>query len=119
MSLFKEHSQEELEMKQKKRGEKSELLQRIAEANKKLRSMDRFPGSLEEYNQFKGEEYVIMDTGTTRKYLSNLPIYGDIKLDDGKLALLEQMEALIRYTETSAGADLGYSIPVKRKEIEE
>lgn len=89
--------------------------EREKELEKRIEELDRFPGSLEEYNSLKSEEYVIMDTGKVWKYM-----YLDNSRDTSLLHDLITLgcSGLIRYVPvfgTNMAPCGGYGIPVKRK----
>ena len=71
----------------------NEAEQKQKELELKIKNLDRFPGSLVEYNDFKGQKYAIMDTGRPAKFVL------DDCMDFEVLSkLVEQgCEALIRY----------------------
>jgi len=82
-----------------------------------INALDRFPGSLAEYNELKRHEYEIMDTGTQEKYMF---IDQEIEWDLLKKLLDERCVGFIRYIPLSGSGVYsdnsgGYGIPVKRK----
>jgi hypothetical protein len=99
------------------------------ELRAKLRQLDLFPGSLDEYTSLKSEQYEIMDTGTPENFVYFNPRWLDKnilnKLDrpEGVLRPLIDLveagcEALIRYTMRGYGDSTSashYGIPVRRK----
>jgi len=50
--------------------ERTEEKMKRVELKEKIALLDRFPGSLAEYNDFKGEEHEIIDTGRPQKYVT-------------------------------------------------
>lgn len=92
--------------------------QRERELERRIEELDRFPGSLEEYNSLKGEDYMIMDTGRPKKFVridgvnyKENPLLQEI-ISQGCIGF-------IRYIPVSGngngGLNGGHGIPVKRK----
>lgn len=88
------------------------------ELERRLDELDRFTGSLEEYNALKGSEHVIMDTKIAQKY-----VYIDAE-KRRNISLLQQLlnkgcTGFIRYMSLSnnayGGIFGGHGIPVKKK----
>jgi hypothetical protein len=93
----------------------------------KLNELDLFPGSLEEFESFKGQKYEIIDTGNRAHYVHFNPWWtlgqSDIRdiekqYPEAKKQLLLLVgvirmgcEAMIRY---NPDAETPYGIPVKR-----
>lgn len=80
----------------------------------KIEWLDKFPGSLDEYNSLKKEEHVFMDTGNPMKF-----VYLDFKQFDSR-ELLEYLisngcTGFIRYMPHSSYGWGNCGIPVKRK----
>ena len=94
----------------------------------RIHNLDRFPGPLSEYNELKGEEHTIMDTGRPNKYVYYLRYSGSYTwefLQEEKKLLKKLVEAgcigIIRYVpQTNEGQrdgqnnHGGYGIPVKK-----
>lgn len=86
--------------------------QRKKELERRIEELDRFTGSLEEYNSLKGEDYMIMDTGRPQKFVT---IYIE---DLFKQMVSQGCTALIRYVPLDrvyGGLVGGHGIPVKKK----
>ena len=98
MSLFTRRS---------KSPEQKELERRIGE-------LDRFIGSLSEYNIFKDQEHAIMDTGRARKFVN---VDHDPNIDLLKQLLDGGCVGFVRYVPrqpTYAAINGGYGIPVRK-----
>jgi hypothetical protein len=110
MYLFKKNI--ELKRKfeeQEKRQKEEEIEARImrAKLERKIANLDRFPGSLAEYNAFKGLEYEIMDTGMPEKFVDER---------DLRKIVIQGCEALIHYNLNRAvDYNRPFGVPVKRK----
>ena len=78
----------------------------------RLKSADRFPGSLAEYNALKNDEHVIMDTERPEKY-----VFVDQYRDGELLEKLLNLGCIgfIRYVREENNITCGYGIPVRRK----
>ena len=97
------------------------------ELRTKLGKLDLFPGSLQEYNDFKGGKYKIMDTGTQEKCVYFEPNWlkegfmdkmrRPIHLDDMLKPIVDLVEAgceaLIRYD--TRGSYYKNGMPVKEQ----
>ena len=73
-----------------------------------IKNLDRYPGNLQEYDDFKGAEHEIIDTGRPEKF-----IYLDGREEPGfleDLAVKEGMKALIHYN-----PEFTYGVPVRPK----
>lgn len=90
---------------------------REATLEKRIFGLDRFTGSLEEYNALKGQEYAIIDTGRPQKF---------VNIDNGtdereyiELLMEQGCEGFVRYVPSEGSAYTGtlggHGIPVKRK----
>lgn len=86
----------------------------------KVKKWDLFPGNLEEFNQFKGIEHIIMDTDLPQKYVSQQwDGYREISrrlVEEGCVALIHYVP-MPRVSMTTHDSGMGgYGVPVKRKE---
>ena len=78
----------------------------------RIANLDRFPGNLQEYTDFKGQKYIIMNIERPKKYVR-----------EHEYSLLSELvkkgcEALIHYKQDpdrSHGPTYPYGVPVKRK----
>lgn len=93
----------------------------------RAKQLDRYPGTLADYNTLKGAEHVLMDTGTPYKFVfvdsrwlvspSCFPKYPDLNrnlLDQGCVGVIHY----VPQQQTQVGRTLsigGYGIPVRRK----
>jgi len=86
----------------------------IREMREKTAYIERFPGSLAEYNDFKREEHEIIDTERPEKYIEEADMW-----DRGvaKTLIEKGCVALIRYNlNWGSGAGGAYGgIPVRKK----
>ena len=89
-----------------------------------LSNMDKFCGSLEEYNDLKGQEYIIIDTKKPEKYVYLVSLDRKENRELIKKIINQGCEGFIRYAppfEVDNGHSLftqnnyggGYGIPVK------
>ena len=78
-----------------------------------LKSVDKFPGSLEEYKDFKKGNYEIMDTTNSYKYVALNPYYGGEEL---LIKLFrEGCTAFVRYhPKISVGSEPDWGMPVRK-----
>ena len=93
----------------------AEEKERQKELERRIGELDRFTGSLSEYNALKNEDYMIMDTGRARKFVRI-----DIDSEDSLLQNLisQGCTGVIRYIPpfgTNLAPCGGYYLPVKKK----
>lgn len=91
------------------RQERRDFKNKDIDLEEKILELDRFPGSLSEYNRFKGSEYEIMDTERPDKFVG----LGDSERSLLKRLVSEGCGALVRYNLHSVCGP--YGMPVKKK----
>ncbi len=104
----------------------SNTREEAASLDARFNELDCFLGDLAEYNQFKGVEHVIMDTGRVAKFV--YAVYSHDRelrhklLCDGCVGLIHcvpHQTSLISGDKMSLNEKIqfgGYGVPVKRKE---
>jgi inorganic pyrophosphatase len=85
-----------------------EEVKKTEELWEKIQNIDKFPGNLTEYIQFKGENYEIIDTGNAEKFVGN----GNESALKGIIG--KGCEAVIHY-HIDPSQYVWYGLPVKRK----
>lgn len=94
-------------------------LKEMKELDERLKGLDRFPGSLEDYCTLKGKRFEMIDTGRPTKFIldyayhyEEVPIWKQL-LEQGCVGLIWYNNPAIH---DQGDEDARYGVPVRRKE---